>query len=108
MADPQKEQTRNLALDISPDEMLGTYANLAIISHSPSEFVIDFARLMPGVESAKVVRRVIMTPDHTKRLLRALSENVRRFENEFGEILLPENEGNAPGNFNSFNGSSEA
>lgn len=108
MADSHKEQPRNLSLDISPDEMLGTYANLAIISHSPSEFVLDFARLMPGVESAKVVRRVIMTPDHTKRLLRALSENVRRFEQEFGEINLPENEGGVPNTFNHFNGSSEA
>lgn len=105
MADSHKEHPRNLALDISPEEMLGTYANLAIISHSPSEFVIDFARLMPGVESAKVIRRLIMTPDHTKRLLRALQDNVRRYEQEFGEIELPENDGRIPNNFNSFNGS---
>lgn len=108
MADSQNEQPRNLSLDISPDEMMGIYANLAIISHSPSEFVLDFARMMPGVESAKVVRRIIMTPDHAKRLLRALSENVRRFELEFGEINLPENDAGMPAGFNSFNGSSEA
>lgn len=108
MADSQKEQPRNLSLDISADEMLGTYANLAIISHSPSEFVLDFARLMPGVESAKVVRRIIMTPDHAKRLLRALGENLHRFEMEYGEIELPENEGELPNNFTNFNGSSEA
>lgn len=108
MADSHKEQPRNLSLDISADEMLGTYANLAIISHSPSEFVLDFARLMPGVESAKVVRRIIMTPDHAKRLLRALGENLHRFEMEYGEIELPENEGDLPNNFTNFNGNSEA
>lgn len=108
MADSQKEQPRNLSLDISADEMLGTYANLAIISHSPSEFVLDFARLMPGVESAKVVRRIIMTPDHAKRLLRALGENLHRFEMEYGEIDLPENEGDLPNNFTNFSGNSEA
>ena len=108
MADSHKEQPRNLALDISADEMLGTYANLAIISHSPSEFVLDFARLMPGVESAKVVRRIIMTPDHAKRLLRALGENLHRFEMEYGEIELPENGGDLPNNFTNFSGNSEA
>ena len=108
MADSHKEQPRNLSLDISADEMLGTYANLAIISHSPSEFVLDFARLMPGVESAKVVRRIIMTPDHAKRLLRALGENLHRFEMEYGEIDLPENEGTLPNNFTNFSGNSEA
>lgn len=108
MADSHKEQPRNLSLDISADEMLGTYANLAIISHSPSEFVLDFARLMPGVESAKVVRRIIMTPDHAKRLLRALGENLHRFEVEYGEIELPENEGVLPNNFTNFSGNSEA
>lgn len=108
MPDSHKEQPRNLSLDISADEMLGTYANLAIISHSPSEFVLDFARLMPGVESAKVVRRIIMTPDHAKRLLRALGENLHRFEMEYGEIELPENEGALPNNFTNFSGNSEA
>lgn len=108
MDDSHKEQPRNLSLDISADEMLGTYANLAIISHSPSEFVLDFARLMPGVESAKVVRRIIMTPDHAKRLLRALGENLHRFEMEYGEIDLPENEGALPNSFTNFSGNSEA
>ena len=108
MADSHKEQPRNLSLDISADEMLGTYANLAIISHSPSEFVLDFARLMPGVESAKVVRRIIMTPDHAKRLLRALGENLHRFEMEYGETDLPENERALLNNFTNFSGNSEA
>ena len=102
MNEPNREQSHNLSIDISADELLGTYANLGIISHSPSEFVFDFARMMP------VVRRIIMTPDHAKRFARALVENLHRFENEFGTIDLPEADDKTAIQFNGFNGGSEA
>jgi len=70
-----------------PEEIAdGEYSNLAIITHSNQEFVIDFVRLAPGVPKAKVKSRIILTPQHAKRLMMALSENVRKFEQMHGEI----------------------
>lgn len=84
---PQGQQV-NIEL---PDETAeGTYSNLAVISHSPSEFVIDFIRMMPNLPKAKVKSRIIMTPQHAKRLLAALSENIERYEDAFGEIEVRE------------------
>ena len=74
----------------------GVYANLAVMSHSSSEFVIDFLRLMPGVPKAKVKSRIVMTPEHAKRLAYALQDNLRRYEAQFGEINLPERQGYTP------------
>ena len=68
----------------------GIYSNLAMVAHSQSEFVIDFLRVVPGVKSAKVHSRIIMTPEHAKRLLRALNENIRNYEHNNGEIRMPE------------------
>lgn len=75
-------------LDIELDEKTaeGTYSNLAIINHSVSEFVIDFVSIMPGRPKAKVKSRIILTPQHAKRLQKALSDNVKKFENHFGKI----------------------
>jgi hypothetical protein len=64
----------------------GIYANLAVINHSASEFIVDFINIMPGVPKAKVKARIILTPQHAKRLVRALSENVKRFESVHGMI----------------------
>ena len=70
-----------------PEEIAeGIYSNLAMIAHSNSEFVIDFIRLMPGVPKAKVKSRIIVTPDHAKRLLVALKENIEKYESEYGKI----------------------
>jgi Protein of unknown function (DUF3467) len=70
-----------------PEELAeGTYANLAIISHSTSEFVVDFIRIMPNLPQAKVKSRIILTPEHAKRLLQALNDNVRKYEQQFGKI----------------------
>ncbi len=66
----------------------GVYSNLAVITHSPAEFVIDFARVLPGVPKAKVYSRIIMTPQHAKLLLKALEENIKKYEEKFGEIKL--------------------
>ncbi|HIS10042.1 MAG TPA: DUF3467 domain-containing protein [Candidatus Avibacteroides excrementipullorum] len=68
----------------------GTYSNLAMVAHSQSEFVLDFLRVVPGVKTARVHSRIIMTPEHAKRLLRALGENIKNYEHVNGEIRLPE------------------
>jgi len=84
MQDPQQEQQLNIELT---EEMAdGTYANLVIITHSFAEFVFDFVNVMPNVPKAKVKSRVVMTPQHAKRLMRALVENVKRFEAQNGTI----------------------
>ncbi len=79
-----KGQQLNIELDESIAD--GTYSNLAIINHSVSEFVVDFINIMPGVPKSKVKSRIILTPQHAKRLLKALADNVNRFENAHGEI----------------------
>ena len=76
----------------------GIYSNLAIINHSPSEFVLDFVTVMPGVPKSKVKSRIILTPQHAKRLLAALGENINRFESSHGEIKDSE-QPNIPLNF---------
>ncbi|MCH2491076.1 MAG: DUF3467 domain-containing protein [Flavobacteriales bacterium] len=89
MADEKKKQQgKQGQINIELDENVaqGTYSNLAIINHSVSEFVVDFVTIMPGVPKSKVKSRIILTPQHAKRFLKALNENVKRFENAHGEI----------------------
>jgi hypothetical protein len=81
---PKKEGQINIELDDKTAE--GTYSNLAIINHSVSEFIVDFISVMPGQPKAKVKSRIILTPQHAKRLAKALAENVKRFELSHGEI----------------------
>ena len=81
---PKKDGKLNIELDEKVAE--GTYSNLAIINHSVSEFIVDFIKIMPGTPKAKVKSRIILTPQHAKRLSRALADNVKRFENAHGEI----------------------
>ena len=78
----------------------GIYSNLAIISHSHSEFVLDFIRMMPNVPKAKVKSRIVLTPQHAKRLLKALADNVTKFEAQFGAIPEPDQPNFPPMNFN--------
>jgi hypothetical protein len=87
MAD-EKDQARpnQLNIEISEEVADGIYSNLAIITHSNSEFVLDFVRVMPGVPKAKVKARVLLTPQHAKRLMRALADNVQKFEAVHGPI----------------------
>ena len=81
------EQPQNqLNIEISEEIAEGQYANLAIITHSHAEFVIDFVNVMPGTPKSKVKSRLIMTPQHTKRFMKALIENVSRFEDAHGDI----------------------
>lgn len=82
------EENKNGQLDIQLDQDVaeGTYSNLAIINHSISEFIVDFINIMPGVPKAKVKSRIILTPQHAKRLTQALADNIRKFEETHGEI----------------------
>ena len=84
MEEIKKEQT--ISIDIPADVADGIYSNLALITHSPSEFVVDFVRMMPGVPKAKVQSRIILTPQHAKRVLKALTENIERYEAVHGRI----------------------
>lgn len=79
-----KEQQINI--ELKEDIAQGTYSNLAIISHSPSEFVVDFIRLMPGLPKAEVKSRIILTPEHAKRLFFALKDNLSKYETVNGPI----------------------
>lgn len=83
-----KKNPKQGQINIELDEKVaqGIYSNLAIINHSVSEFVIDYVTIMPGVPKSKVKSRIILTPQHAKRFLKALNENVKRFENAHGEI----------------------
>lgn len=84
MAEEKKDQ--KIDLSISEDVAQGVYSNLAILSHSDNEFFVDFASLSPGIPKAIVRSRIIMNPLNAKRLLRALQDNVSKYEEQFGEI----------------------
>ncbi|GGE95502.1 DUF3467 domain-containing protein [Flavobacterium limi] len=84
MSNPKQQEQINIELDETIAE--GIYSNLAIINHSSSEFVLDFVNIMPGTPKAKVKSRIVLTPQHAKRLLRAIGENIHRFEAAHGEI----------------------
>lgn len=77
-----------LQIELKEEVAQGTYANLAIITHSSSEFVLDFVRVLPGLPKAGVQSRVILAPEHAKRLQRALEENIAKYERAFGPIRL--------------------
>ncbi len=83
-----EDKKRGMEIEISPEVAEGVYSNLAIISHSSSEFIVDFARIMPGVQKANVKSRIILTPEHAKRLLYALQDNIARYENQNGKIAV--------------------
>lgn len=82
----QEENDQQINIELSEEIAEGVYANLAMIAHSNSEFVIDFIRLMPGVPKAKVKSRIILTPEHARRLLNALEDNISKYEENFGVI----------------------
>ncbi|MCZ6692694.1 MAG: DUF3467 domain-containing protein [Bacteroidetes bacterium] len=94
-----KKPINQINIELSEEIAEGVYANLAMIAHSNSEFVIDFIRLMPGVPKAKVKSRVVITPEHAKRLVGALQENIRKYEDTFGQIKQSEDGPKFPINF---------
>lgn len=86
----ENQNNNQINIELTEDVAEGIYSNLAIISHSHSEFVVDFITLLPGVPKAKVKCRVILTPEHAKRLVGALNENIRKYESQFGPIKQTE------------------
>ena len=79
-------EKQELKINIAPDKQQGVFANLALIAHTPTEFVFDFAQLMPGVPQANVVSRIVVTPDQAKKILAALQKNIGQYEQKFGTI----------------------
>ncbi len=99
MAQKENNNPQNqLNIELTDEIADGTYSNLAVITHSNQEFVLDFIKVMPGVPKAKVKSRIILTPQHAKRFLKALTENVKKFEAMHGEIAEAE-QINVPFNF---------
>jgi len=82
----EENKTNQLNIELSEEVADGTYSNLAIITHSNSEFVIDFVKVMPGLPKAKVKSRILLTPQHAKRLMKAIKDNIEKFESLHGTI----------------------
>ena len=99
MADQKPTSPTQINIELPADVAHGVYSNLAVISHSLSEFVLDFIQVLPGTPKAEVRARVIMTPQHAKRLLFALGENIEKFERVAGEIPILEKDIQLPPNF---------
>ncbi len=102
MAEEKKNPPQNqnqINIELSEEIAEGIYSNLAMIAHSNSEFVVDFIRLMPGVPKARVKSRVIITPEHAKRLLAALKDNIEKYEATFGPIKRTDEMPKFPMNF---------
>lgn len=95
----QNANANQLQIELSEEMAEGIYSNLAIITHSNSEFVIDFVRVMPGIPKAKVKSRIVLTPDHAKRLLAALNDNINKFEEMNGNIVVNDSMPPFPINF---------
>lgn len=83
---PQQQQ--QIQVELPEKESEGIYSNFFLITHSPSEFVLDFARLLPGVRKAKVYARVVMTPAHAKSLLDTIEKNIRMYEEKHGKVKV--------------------
>ncbi|SDE73846.1 Protein of unknown function [Dyadobacter soli] len=86
MKEENKENEQQINVELSEEMAEGVYSNLAMIAHSNSEFILDFIRLMPGVPRAKVKARIIVTPEHAKRLVAALRDNIQKYEDQYGPI----------------------
>ena len=99
MAEEKEQQQNQLNIELSEEVAEGQYVNLAMIAHSNSEFVIDFIKMMPGVPKAKVKSRIVITPEHAKRLLYALKDNIDKYENNFGQIKQADAPPKFPMNF---------
>lgn len=82
------EEKKEMSINLKSEVATGKYSNLALITHSGSEIILDFAAMLPGLPQAEVVSRIIMTPEHAKRLLLALKDNIDKFEAKFGTINL--------------------
>lgn len=92
MENNSQSQQNQFQMQIKPEVAEGEYANLALITHSSSDFVLDFARILPGMPQPQVRSRVILAPEHAKRLLQALQSNIFSYEKTFGKIQIPNQE----------------
>ena len=95
----EEKKQEGLNIELTEEVAEGTYSNIAIINHSPSEFVVDFIQMMPGVPKAKVKSRIILTPQHAKRLMNDLNDNISKFQAQHGEIKDVDPTGGIPMNF---------
>lgn len=96
----EQQQNKQINIELTDEVAQGIYSNLAIITHSSSEFILDFVRVMPGMPKAGVKSRIILTPEHAKRLLMALQDNIAKYESTFGSIRHAEGPaGSFPMNF---------
>lgn len=95
----QQQDNNQINIELSEEIAEGIFSNLAIITHSNTEFVLDFIRVMPGVPKAKVKSRIILTPEHAKRLMQALEDNIEKFENANGRIKSQDETSGFPMNF---------
>ncbi len=95
MENENKNNPDQLQIELKEEVAQGTYANLAIITHSTSEFIVDFVRIMPGLPKAGVQSRIVMTPENAKRLMFALQDNIVKYEKNFGTIQMPEQQRNS-------------
>ena len=82
----KNEKAKNINIELDESIAQGLYSNLVIVNHSPTEFVLDFINVMPGAPKAKVRSRIILTPEHTKKFINALAENLDKYEKSFGKI----------------------
>lgn len=90
MSENKNINNGQISIELDEETAQGIYSNLAVITHSSSEFIIDFVRIVPGVPKAKVKSRIILTPEHAKRLLLALKDNLTKFESQFGTVKVNE------------------
>jgi len=84
----EKRPPHQINVELTPEHSDGVYSNIVLIAHSPSEFILDFARMLPGLQKAKVFSRIIMTPQNAYLLKEALEENLKRYEDRFGKIKI--------------------
>jgi len=104
MANDNLQEEMQFQLELRPEIASGVYSNLALISHSHSDFVVDFARILPGMPKPEVCSRVILAPEHAKRLLQALQDNLYKYEKELGKIELPDQDSRTIAPFGTGNG----
>ena len=93
-----EKKKKQIKIELDESVGQGEYANFAIVSHTPAEFIMDFVRILPGMQKSKVKSRVIISPLHTKTFLSALKDNIEKYEKKFGEIKISKEQKNP--NFN--------
>ena len=84
----KNEKQQQINIELGEKEAEGIYSNLALITHSPAEFIFDFTRILPGVPKTKVYARIVMAPQHAKSFLKALQDNLEKYEAQYGEIKM--------------------